>query len=78
MLKTMGINEITYGKKHRLGNVAQDVAERNSNLYKEGESNKDRTRVTNQVGGKARQYIVKNLRRECVKKRGGYSLCVWL
>ena len=36
MLKAMGINEITYGKKTE-GNVAKDRVERNSNLYKEEE-----------------------------------------
>lgn len=41
MLKAMGVNETTYGKKHRQGKVAQDVGERNSNLYTEGKSNKD-------------------------------------
>lgn len=37
MLKAMGINEITYGKKKTEGDVAKDRVERNSNLYKEEE-----------------------------------------
>lgn len=41
MLQAIGINEISYGKKHGEGNVAQDVIERDSNLYKEGKNNKD-------------------------------------
>lgn len=36
MLKAMEKNKIIYGKKQREGNVAQNVTERDSNLYKEG------------------------------------------
>lgn len=36
MLKAMEKNKITCGKKQREGNVAQDITERDSNLYKEG------------------------------------------